>query len=202
MTQQSAFVNKLRRVREQLCNGNCCFDICRVSFKSARNHTALGGGGWGCSSVELYSANPSVSRGKKKKPATSWRELFCNLASREDSRVMLITSFSWTSFCHCKNIQELIAQHLPLLYVIQHAYISFISCHARNQCCPFKKWLHTNLQQKMFLHSAGTQKIVQVKVLIAWVNWPPQPRNTSVKIIKHCIPKAIQRYCLCLCSVG
>lgn len=45
MTLQSGFVNELRRVREQLRNSNCCFDIRRVSFKSASNHARGGGEG-------------------------------------------------------------------------------------------------------------------------------------------------------------
>lgn len=66
MTLQSAFVNKLRRVREKLGNSNCCFDICRDSFKSASNHMAQGGrvrgDGEGGSSA-LHSGNPSISSG-------------------------------------------------------------------------------------------------------------------------------------------
>lgn len=111
MTQQSGCVNKLERVREKLCNSNCCFDICRVSFKSASNHTVRGGGGTGvCVALWNYiqEIHQSVQQHYKLQRIVLL-QLSLNRTDRQpcDAYHLILLNLI-LSFNHCKNTQWLI----------------------------------------------------------------------------------------------
>lgn len=112
----------------------------------------------------------------------SWGEL-CNSVSREERHVMLETSF-----CHsgsAKNTQELIfqprSQTLP--NTIQHAYITRL-LEEITAYRPATESVFTLTGHTEDHASKGPNSLSKL-----CFQRSPQPPNTSVKIIKHCIPK-------------